>query len=72
MRASWNKLVRDTLETSVLSKFKQQSPNVDQYINRLRFPSVPRIIIYTNVQGAENYLDRIFPVYKYLTPTPSS
>ncbi len=52
MRASWNKLVRDTLETKVLSKYKKISPNVDQYINRLQFPSVPRIVIYTNVNGA--------------------
>jgi hypothetical protein len=52
MRASWNKLVRDTLETSIMSKYKNERPNVDQYINRLRFPIVPRIVIYTNVSGA--------------------
>lgn len=72
MKASWQKLVRDTVEQTVIRRYKKQNLNYDQYINRLRFPSTPRIIVYSNVQGVNNYLEQIFPLYKYLTPSASA
>lgn len=56
MKATWQKMVRDTLEQSVIRRYKKQNLNYDQYINRLRFPSIPRIVVYSNAQGLDSYL----------------
>lgn len=72
MRASWKKLVRDTLEQKVISQYKKQSPNYDQYINRLRFPSSPKVVVYSHAQGVESYLEKVFPLFNYVTPSASS
>ena len=47
MQAAWKKLVRDTVEQTVIRKYKQQHLNFDQYISRIRFPSIPRIVVYS-------------------------
>ena len=72
MRASWNKLVRDTLEQSVIRRYKKQNLNFDQYLSRVRFPSIPRIIVFSHSQAIDNYLEQVFPLYKYVNPTASS
>ena len=56
MRASWNKLVRDTVEQSVITKYKKQNLNFDQYINRVRFPAIPRIVVFSHSQAVDSYL----------------
>ena len=56
MRASWNKLVRDTLEQSVIRRYKKQNLNFDQYLSRVRFPSIPRIVVFSHSQAIDNYL----------------
>lgn len=71
MRASWQKLVRDTLEQSVIRQYKKQNLNYDQYVNRLRFPTVPKIVVYSHAQGLESYLEQVFPLYKFITPSAS-
>lgn len=72
MRAYWKKLVRDTVEQNVINGYKKQHLNYDQYINRLRFPAIPRIIIYSQTQGVDTFLEQVFPLYKYVTPNPSA
>lgn len=72
MRASWQKLVRDTVEQSVIRSFKKQNLNFDQYINRLRFPAVPRIVVYSQTQNVESFLEQVFPVFRYITPNASA
>ncbi len=72
MKAAWQKLVRDTVEQTVVRKYKKVNPNFDQYINRLRFPSIPRIVVYSHSQGIDNYLEQVFPLYKYITPSASA
>lgn len=72
MRASWQKLVRDTVEQSVIRKYKKQHLNFDQYVNRLRFPTLPRIVVYSHTQGVDSYLEQAFPLYKYITPSASA
>ena len=72
MRASMQKLLRDTLEQKVINGYKKQFLNYDQYVNRLRFPSSPKIVVYSHAQGLESYLEQVFPIYKYITPSASS
>lgn len=72
MRASWQKLVRDTVEQSVIRKYKKQNLNYDQYITRLRFPTIPRIVVYSHAQGLDSYLEQVFPLYKNVTPSASA
>lgn len=72
MRASMQKLFRDTLEQKVISQYKKQFLNYDQYANRLRFPSTPKIVVYSHAQGLQTYLEQVFPLYKYITPSASS
>ena len=72
MQAAWKKIVRDTLEQTVIRKYKQQHLNFDQYITRIRFPSIPRIVVYSQSQGVENYLEQIFPLYKFVNPAASA
>ena len=72
MRASWQKLVRDTVEQSVIRKYKKQNLNYDQYISRLRFPTLPRIVVYSHTQGVDSYLEQVLPLYKYITPSASA
>lgn len=72
MRASWNKLVRDTVEQQVVRKYKKQNLNFDQYLGRVRFPTIPRIVVFSQAQGVDSYLEKVFPLYKNVTPSLSS
>ena len=56
MRASWQKFLRDTVEQTVINGYKKQHLNYDQYISRIRFPSLPRIVVYSQTKGVDNFL----------------
>lgn len=32
---------------------------------------MPKIVVYSHAQGLESYLEQVFPLYKYITPSAS-
>ena len=56
MRAVLQKYLRGTLEQTVIKGYKKQHLNYDQYVNRIRFPSVPKIIVYSQTKDVDNFL----------------
>jgi len=52
------KAKRNALERSVISAVNSQLPNVEQYIASHRYPTLPKIVVYSAASQANSFLER--------------
>ena len=52
------KAKRNALERSVISAVNSQLPNVEQYIASHRYPTLPKIVVYSAASQATSFLER--------------
>jgi hypothetical protein len=72
MKALIRKTLRQGMERRIAGRYNKTAPNFDQYVSRHRFPLLPKIVVYSNIQSPQTYLDQIFPLYKYVVPNATA
>ena len=54
----FRKMMRDNLERRVLNEVNKQIPNVEQYIASHRYPTLPKIVVYSAASQANSFLEK--------------
>jgi hypothetical protein len=60
-RAMSRKVARECLERDSISIVNKQFPNVEQYISKYRFPTLPKIVVYSTYASTDKYL-QTYPI----------
>jgi hypothetical protein len=58
MKVFANKIMRGNGQNQLINQLRRQSPNYDQYLAKHRFPSFPKIVLYTSESNPSRYLDK--------------
>jgi hypothetical protein len=57
-RYALNKVKRNTLERNVLAALRSSNPNFEQYVSAHRYPTVPKIVLYSSLAGSDAFLQK--------------
>ena len=57
-RYTLNKVKRNSLERSALSVLRASNPNFEQYVSAHRYPTVPKIVLYSSLAGSDSFLQK--------------
>jgi hypothetical protein len=52
------KLQRNSLERGIISSAGHRLPNIEQYISAHRFPTLPKIVVYSSVGHLDTLLSK--------------
>ncbi len=47
---------RDTLERSVIASLRSTYPQLEQHISSYRYPTLPKIVLYSSAASSESFL----------------
>ena len=54
------KMQRARLERTVMAQSKELIPNVEQYLASHRFPTMPKIVVYSASSHSDSFLNKYF------------